>query len=54
MVTQRFRHGPGQSGVSSAIEQHPDRRDRIVEHRSEMLRTNMIATLEAAARLLET
>jgi hypothetical protein len=53
MVTQRFRHGPGPSGVSSAIERHPDRAARIVEFRSEMLRTNMIATLEAAARLLE-
>ena len=53
MVTQRFRHGPGQSGVSSAIEEHPYRRDRIVEYRSEMLRTNMIATLKAAAQLLE-
>jgi uncharacterized protein YndB with AHSA1/START domain len=53
LVTQRFRHGPGGSGVSSAIEQQPDREARIVEYRSEMLRTNMIATLEAAARLLE-
>jgi uncharacterized protein YndB with AHSA1/START domain len=51
LVTQRFRHGPGVSGVSKAIELHGDRARQIVEHRTEMLRTNMISTLEAAARL---
>jgi hypothetical protein len=53
LVTQQFRHGPGESGVTKAIEEHPDRASRIVEHRSNTLRTNMISTLEAAARLLE-
>jgi uncharacterized protein YndB with AHSA1/START domain len=53
VVTQRFRHGPGRSGVSSAIEQHPERAALIVESRSDTLRTNMVSTLEAAARLVE-
>ena len=52
LVTQRFRHGPGTSGVSAAVERHPEQADRIVAHRSETLRTNMVSTLEAAARLL--
>jgi len=51
-VTQRFRHGPGRSGVSNAIEKYPERASRIVEHRSRELHTNMTSTLEAAARLL--
>lgn len=53
LVTQQFRHGPGESGVSKAVEQNPERAALIVEHRSNTLRTNMIATLDAAARLLE-
>lgn len=52
VVTQRFRHGTGWSGVSQAIERHPERADQIVAHRSDTLRTNMALTLEAAARLL--
>ena len=53
LVTQHFRHGPGESGVSIAVERHPERAAQIVEHRSTTLRTNMISTLEAAARLLD-
>jgi len=53
LVTQQFRHGPGESGVSKAVEEHPERAALIVEHRSNTLRTNMISTLEAANRLLE-
>jgi len=53
LVTQRFRHGPGRSGVTTAVEQHPERAALIVEHRAHTLRTNMTSTLEAAARLLE-
>ena len=51
-VVQRFRHGPGQSGVTAAVERHPDRAEQIVAGRSETLRTNMVSTLEAAGRLL--
>ncbi len=51
-VTQRFRHGPGFSGVTAAVERHPDRAEQIVAGRSETLRTNMVSTLEAAGRLL--
>jgi uncharacterized protein YndB with AHSA1/START domain len=53
LVTQQFRHGPGESGVSKAVEDRPERAALIVEHRSNTLRTNMISTLEAATRLLE-
>ena len=52
LVTQRFRHGSGESGVSIAVERHPERAALIVEQRSDTLRSNMISTLEAAARLL--
>ncbi len=52
LVTQRFRHGPGVSGVSAAIERYPDRADQIVAGRSDTLRANMVSTLEAAALLL--
>jgi uncharacterized protein YndB with AHSA1/START domain len=52
LVTQRFRHGPGVSGVSDAIERYPERADRIVAGRSDMLRVNMLSTLEAAARVI--
>jgi uncharacterized protein YndB with AHSA1/START domain len=52
LVTQRFRHGPGGSGVSAAIERHPERAEDIVTGRSRALRTNMVSTLEAAAALL--
>ena len=53
LVTQQFRHGPGESGVSKAIEEHPERAALIVEQRSNTLRTNMVSTLESANRLLE-
>jgi len=53
LVTQRFRHGPGRSGVSEAVEQHPEHAAMIMERRSDTLRTNMNSTLEAAARLLD-
>ena len=53
LVTQKFRHGPGRSGVSEAVEQHPEHADLIMERRSTTLRTNMNSTLEAAARLLD-
>jgi uncharacterized protein YndB with AHSA1/START domain len=52
LVTQRFRHGPGTSGVTAAVERHPDRADTIVAGRADMLRTNMLRTLESAAALL--
>ena len=51
-VTQRFRHGPGTSGVSAAVERYPERADAIVRRRSDTLRANMVVTLEAAARLI--
>jgi uncharacterized protein YndB with AHSA1/START domain len=53
LVTQRFRHGPGGSGVSDAVERNPKRAAQIVAGRSQALRTNMVSTLEAAARLVE-
>lgn len=53
LVTQRFRHGPGGSGVSAAVERHPEQADQIVAGRSERLRTNMVSTLLAAAGLIE-
>ena len=53
LVTQQFRHGPGESGVSKAVGEHPERAALIVKDRSNTLRTNMISTLEAANRLLE-
>lgn len=53
LVTQHFRHGPGESGVTNAVEQHPERATLIVEGRSNTLRTNMTSTLQAAAQLLE-
>ena len=52
LVTQRFRHGPGESGVPFAVERYPDEADKIVTGRSDQLRTNMVSTLEAAARLV--
>jgi uncharacterized protein YndB with AHSA1/START domain len=52
LVTQRFRHGPGESGVRDAVERYPERAGQIVAGRSDTLRTNMVSTLEAAARLL--
>ena len=52
LVTQRFRHGPGGSGVRDAVERHPERAEQIVAGRSETLRSNMVVTLEAAAKLI--
>lgn len=46
-VRQRFAHGAGESGVKWMIEEQPDKAERIIERRREMLRSNMIDTLGA-------
>jgi hypothetical protein len=51
-VVQRFRHGPGASGLRDAIERNPERAEDYVTRRGERLRQNMGIVLERAAALL--
>jgi uncharacterized protein YndB with AHSA1/START domain len=46
-VTQRFAHGPGESGVTRWISRRPADAEKIVEGRREALRSNMLRTLAA-------
>lgn len=52
VVVQRFRHGPGFSYLRAAVEARPERAEEILAGRARTLRTNMGATLAAAAQLL--
>ena len=45
VVTQRFSHGPGPSGVRSAVEADPSRLEDLVAERTAMLRQAMSASL---------
>jgi hypothetical protein len=52
LVRQRFAHGPGPTYLRGYVEQHPDRAERAIAGRAEMLRANMLTVLAAAdARL---
>jgi hypothetical protein len=47
------RLGPGPSGLTNAIDQRPDKEERIIAHRLEEHRRNMAATIEGIKRLAE-
>ena len=53
LLRQWVRMGQGRSGLSFAIEQMPDREQRIVFVRLRELAANMGATLDAIKRLAE-
>jgi hypothetical protein len=47
------RMGPGRSGLSPAIEQMPDKEERIVARRLQEWETNMLATITGIKQLAE-
>jgi hypothetical protein len=51
-VTQRFRHGPGQSWVRYAADRDPGAAAAVVDQRRRMLESDMRATLRGAASAL--
>ena len=53
LVTQRVRIGPGDSGLSPAIDAMPDKEERIVAGRMKFHEANMTANLEALKARLE-
>lgn len=52
IVTQRFQHGPNYSFIRLWAEENPAEAMTIIERRSEVLESDMRATLAAAARLV--
>jgi uncharacterized protein YndB with AHSA1/START domain len=53
-LRQRCVLGPGPSGLSYAIEQRPDKEERIIERRCEEHRANMQRVLDGIKALAET
>jgi len=53
LVVERFQHGPNRSFVRMRAEEQPERADRIIRERAEMLRADMEATLANAEQLLK-
>jgi Polyketide cyclase / dehydrase and lipid transport len=49
-VRHRFVHGPGQTGLSEAMADHPDEAAAILQGRLDKLRWHMTLTLEGMAR----
>lgn len=45
--------GPGESGLTAAIERHPDREEEIVDARQELHRQHMTAVIEGVKALVE-
>ncbi|HUK69337.1 MAG TPA: SRPBCC family protein [Streptosporangiaceae bacterium] len=45
VVRESFTHGPGGSGLRTAVARAPDKADLIVSRRREQLRSNMLETL---------
>ena len=45
--------GTAPSGLSDAIERHPDSEDKIIEKRLMIFQENMVKTLEGIRRLVE-
>jgi hypothetical protein len=46
-VIHRFEHGPGHTGVRLAADDEPEHAQQIVDERLEVLRRNMVQTIEA-------
>ncbi|MGW2184005.1 SRPBCC family protein [Streptomyces sp. NPDC001732] len=53
LLRQTVRIGPGRSGLTAAVESHPDREEEIVEFRVKELRAGMGATLRGIKELAE-
>ncbi len=53
ILTYTAHLGPGPSGLTMAIDQLPDKEERIIEGRCEELRRNMTSTIEGIKRLAE-
>jgi hypothetical protein len=51
LVIQTAQMGPGPSGLTGAIEAHPDQEERIVDRRLDEYRTNMQANLDGIRAL---
>ncbi len=49
-VMHRFEHGPGQTGVRRAVDDDPGNAQQVVDGRLEVLRRNMIHTIESIGR----
>ena len=50
MVTHRFVHGPGMTGVRSGADSNPENAQQMVDARLALLRKNMTQTIEAIGR----
>jgi hypothetical protein len=48
-----YRIGPGQSGTTMAIANHPDREDRVLRRRLDEVHANMLRTVEGIKKLAE-
>lgn len=53
LLTQSVQVGPGPSGISKAIEQMPDKEDRILQRRLQEHTANIEANLQTIKRLAE-
>ncbi|MGH8994478.1 MAG: SRPBCC family protein [Acidimicrobiales bacterium] len=51
LVTQKAQMGPGPSGLTGAIEAHPEQEERIVDRRLDEYRINMQANLDGIRAL---
>ncbi len=54
LVSERFVHGPGNSGIKNMIRDDPENASRIVAVREQMLKNNIATGLQAIAVLAET
>ena len=53
LLSYSVRLGPGPSGLTYAIDQRPDKEERIIERRLDEHRRNMTATIEGIKKLAE-
>lgn len=51
-VSYRFTHGPGPSGLTSRIDEAPEKEAEYIDNRLAMIQENMVKTLEGVRRRL--
>ncbi len=51
-VRYRFTHGPGESGLTSRIDETPEKEEEFIDNRLQMIQENMVKTLEGVRRRL--
>lgn len=49
-VAYGFTHGPGESGLTSRIEAHPESEESLIDARLQMIQENIVKTLEGIRR----